>query len=306
MDIHAKCFVHAFIVSYINLIIFFADVYGSSSSKSKHCISRNSEITCNYVPLDIPDSTKSVNLRIISENTLSKGLFSTYNWGQITNLEISVGEDWHAENETAPTFELCCFCGLNSLEVLRIGISQKFKLANDSFVGLENLKCLDLSGCRRLNLEDVLDAIDNYNVLPNLHSLILAFLNSYRTGLSFDERFFKIISDKKVKVLDISSTQIRYINMTSFLNHCHYLEFINISRVRKDSFKTYINTMQSCQNLKTFDASYTMLPSNIVLFRGKSEIIYKNENIPININWLNSANFPKNIRDLNMSGVLPK
>jgi hypothetical protein len=186
MDVPWKYFVYILIVSHINLSIFYVDVYGIFASESEHCISRNSEIICNYIPADIPDGTMTVNLRNISDRKLRKGLFSTYNWGQIKNLEISACTDWLVEHDTVEIFDSFCFFGLKSLEMLRIGIAENITLASDSFIGLENLKHLDLTGCRRLYLEEVLNAIDDNNDVANLQSLNLALLNSYRAGLTFD------------------------------------------------------------------------------------------------------------------------
>ncbi|XP_060585984.1 toll-like receptor 2 type-1 [Ruditapes philippinarum] len=184
MDVPWKYFVYILIVSHINLSIFYVDVYGIFASESEHCISRNSEITCNYIPADIPDGTMSVNLRNISDRKLRKGLFSTYKWGQIKNLEISASTDWLVEHDTVRIFDSFCFFGLKSLEMLRIGIAENITLASDSLIGLKNLKHLDLTGCRRLYLEEVLNAIDDNNDVANLQSLNLALLNSYRAERS--------------------------------------------------------------------------------------------------------------------------
>ncbi|XP_060588715.1 uncharacterized protein LOC132744115 [Ruditapes philippinarum] len=304
MNIQVKYFAYVFCI-YINVL--FVGVYGTSStsSDSKSCNIRNAEITCNYIPADIPVGTRTVSLINILERTLSKGLFSTYNWRQITKLEISASKEWLDEHDTVAVFDSLCFSGLNNLEVLHIQLETTIIIAPDSFIGIENLKRLDLSGCRRLNLEDVLNAIDNNNVIPKLQYLNLAFLASYHAGITLSERFFKLIADKKVRELDIGSTQIKFLNLTAFITYCAHLKRLNISSVRVNEYKNDLKLLQRpCPNLESIDASYAVVPSQVSPVDNR--VFERNENLPINFYWMKSLRFIQSVSNLSLAGILSK
>ncbi|XP_053378991.1 uncharacterized protein LOC128548386 [Mercenaria mercenaria] len=280
----------------------------STNHQWQKCIRRSSDIECNYIPNDIPTGTKTVHLRNLNsihfpDNVLRKGSFTTHNWGQVKQLEFSADDDWLETHETVKVFYSLCLSGLQNLEVLRISISDRIEFTPQTLAGLNNLKLLDLSGCRRFYLDNLVNSLNQSGVVPNLQSLNLSRLNSYREGLTHTDWFFKVIADKQIKELDISSTGINLLNVTALFKNCHYLEYLNISRVKLNSF-LYEYLYQLCPNLKYIDASFIIFPSTITADFGPTRVI-SNTTIAFDLNWA-MTNHLRTVEFINLAAFVTK
>nr|UTM63743.1 sP-TLR5 [Cyclina sinensis] len=275
----------------------------------KECYKNNSELTCPFIPSDIPDGIKSVRLINIDgtkypDGTLKNGTFSSYNWGQVTSLEISAESDWESDHDTIQNFDSFCFSGLTSLRKLHVSLRSSITFTPKSLSGLSNLTLLDLSGCRRLYLENLIDGLAGSDIVPSLKGLNISLLNTFREGLKLTEKFFKIVSEKRIKELDISLIQILFLNLTSFIENCETLEYLNFSRVMISNI-VHDGADRVCPQLKYVDASYVILPSSVIPDRGPHREIVSNRSLHFNINWI-QVKWIYNIEHIDLSGITPK
>ncbi|XP_053378989.1 toll-like receptor 7 [Mercenaria mercenaria] len=272
------------------------------------CRQSGSELICNVIPSDsdIPDGVKSVHLinLYVPGKIIRKGTFSSDKWGKIKELEISADRRWTENHDTVQTFDSLCFDGLKSLEKLHISISTSVEFTPETLRGLPNLKLLDLAGCRRFFIDNLITALNDAYAVPNLQSLNISLLNSFRNGNRLTDNFFKLISNKKLKELDISSMQILLMNITSFEENCATLEYVNISKIMLSDY-TRDNVARYCPNLKYMDASYITLPTTAFPDRGPTTKIFYNRSIPVDFNWT-PLRLLSNIEQINLSGLTPK
>ncbi|XP_053378723.1 uncharacterized protein LOC128548264 [Mercenaria mercenaria] len=290
-------------------LLVFGFIYSDSFNTDtvlKNCRRIGSELICNVIPSNVPNEVKSVHLINfnVSGRIIEKGTFSSDNWGQVKELKISAERRWTENHDTVEKFDSLCFDGLKNLEKLHISISTYIEFTSHTLIGLPNLKLLDLSGCRRFSIDNLITALNDPDAVPNLQSLNLSLLDSFRNENKLGDKFFKLISKKKLKELDISSMQILFLNISAFGENCGTLEYLNISKMMLNDF-AHDHKIRYCPNLKFIDASYIILPSAVIPERGPQRNIFSNRFIPFNLNWTPERGF-SNVEYINLSGLTPK
>ncbi|XP_060582006.1 toll-like receptor 4 [Ruditapes philippinarum] len=272
--------------------------------KWNKCTRQGLELNCTGLPSDIPNGVTTVHLKniYVPNRVLTRGAFLSTNWEHVTKLVITADNSRTNMNNPVGVFDSLCFNGLKRLEILHIDISTTVVFRPDTLIGIPNLKLLDLSGCRRFDIDFLISALNNTKAVPNLRSLNLSLLNTYHTGIRLENNFFELISAKGIKELDLSSIQVLFMNLTSFKENCNTLEFMNISRMMLNDYE--IDDHPSfCPNLKRLDASYITLPSTLIPDRGPQTLVVANKSVPL---FLNLIPYFRSVEYFNLAGLMVK
>ncbi|XP_060560331.1 toll-like receptor 4 [Ruditapes philippinarum] len=212
-----------------------------------------STLQCNYIPKDIPNGFTRVRIiDFLKENKtfeFNSSYFMSKNWEDVTELQLQ--DHGHIAEII---FMEKCFIGLKSLRELHMNLPTQIQLDSDVFVGLDNLKFLDLSECVYLNLTELVKSFTGSNKLPSLETLKASNLNIYNRGISFDTQFAEALGDKQITSLDFSYTKITEINITAVLQYIQTLKNVNISHSTASNFiYGNKNELQKLKNINMFD-----------------------------------------------------
>ncbi|XP_060583123.1 chaoptin-like [Ruditapes philippinarum] len=179
------------------------------------------------------------------------------NWENVIELQLQES-DYDLNSKII--FMEKCFIGLKSLRALHINLVKQIELDSDVFVGLDNLKFLDLSECVYLNQTVLVASIKGSNKLPSLENLKASKINNYNGGIEFDTKFAEGLSDKRITSLDLSDTIIIQLNTTAVMHYIEKLETVNVSNCRISKTITDNDTeMQKLKNINILDMSHVPL-----------------------------------------------
>lgn len=271
---------------------------------SKFCAEDSTDtLRCNYIPTDIPAGISKVRLvDFLNEPGnawINSSYFQTDNWALVKYLELLDTADNRGIDLMAS-----CFSGLRSLVELKINILGNFNhLEADVFLGLENVNTLDFSDCPRADFKSFIQTLNGSLKLPRLENLFISNLGVYLDPSVIDNSVTDILKHKKIKHLDLSRSQISYINLTALAKDLHHLKILNLSHSTvSDGFGTYrsINDV----HLDMLDFSNAAVPKTWVnVLPGK--VIVSNRAFEKGL-----LKFEKKIllaiRNINASGILYK
>ncbi|XP_060583125.1 toll-like receptor 4 [Ruditapes philippinarum] len=243
----------------MDLIYFFAIIFivwstvGAINYECNEVDTRT--LQCNYIPKDIPNGFTRVRIiGFFGKNEtfeFNSSYFMSKNWEDVTELQLQ-GSDHEPLSEII--FMEKCFIGLKSLRELHMNLQTQIQLDSDLFVGLDNLKFLDLSECVHVNLTELVKSFTGSNKLPSLETLKASNLNIYNGGISFDTKFAEALGDKQITSLEFSYTKITEINTAASLQYIQTLKNVNISHSTASNF-IYGNKseVQRLKNINMFD-----------------------------------------------------
>ncbi|XP_060554647.1 uncharacterized protein LOC132715632 [Ruditapes philippinarum] len=173
------------------------------------------------------------------------------NWEDVTELQLQESDH---EQFSEIIFMEKCFIGLKSLRELHMNLPTQIQLDSNLFVGLDNLKFLDLSECVHLNLTVLVKSFTGSNKLPSLETLKASKLNIYNGGINFDTKFAEALGDKQITSVEFSYTSVTEINITAVLQYIQTLKNVNISHCSvANTIYGKKNELQKIKNINMFD-----------------------------------------------------
>lgn len=257
-------------------------------------------LTCDYIPADVP--SEIINVKIIDFMhilPINDSYFRSKNWGNIKYLELLDESGSRSTEETL--FSAKCFSGLKTLETLKIKNRHIRHFDSDLFCDLQHVKTLDLGGCLRLRIKNVLQTISGTQKLPGLQKLILSMFGTYVTPIVFDRSFSRHLRSKRLTTLDMSSTDISMFNFSGITYDLNYLKVLNCSYTKIGDVSFTKSDSRSLQHMDLLDISYAIFPkSSLHIPVGK--LVFSNLTIKWTEKYWNFVQFFA-FRVLNVSGI---
>lgn len=281
---------------------------GFDISRNTCILENNVTLKCSSVPKTIPKGILSVNVNfdLDSENKLliKSTTFVSSNWNKVKMFELNV------ISYTNVRLQDNCFHALVGLEELRLHVIATLSIAPNAFVGLNQVRTLDLSSSLRVNRHEFLSALNGSTKLPVLKSLILSNFSIMSGSITVDVTFIKVLQSRKILNVDLSSSQLNYINATAVFDRLKYLETVNISNANIGSGTVENLKRGDVKRIKTVDASFIHLPKSvIVLPPGNIKVVNMNSKYTNFILYIRNHEeytallTPENI---NISGIVPR
>lgn len=188
------------ILSFI-LITVLNYTFGASVNATCHLLKFNIW-TCNAIPytivqFNIPNGITSVHVKDFLLNSTSfeihQILFQSDNWRLVKYLEFSENNGTNA-NEII--FGDDTFKSLQSLEILHIHTLDEVRFEEYSLLGLDNVRIIDVSNCKRLIFDDFVRALNVSDAIPNLEQLLLSQVGYLRRPMKIDRKFIDVYQRK--------------------------------------------------------------------------------------------------------------
>ena len=123
-----------------------------------------------------------------------------------------------------------------------------------TFLGLEKLTSLDLTGCQRLCSSDLITALSDKTVLPILQELILKKVGTIGFNeIEVNQTLVDILGNRPIEILDFSYSNINFVqpNLNSI---CGTLTSVNLS-YSSFGMRNSLNTSNVCKSLQVLDLS---------------------------------------------------
>ena len=265
-------------------------------------LGNNTTLVCNYIPNNISKQYEHVRIidfkrkdKIIS---VSHSSFIHESWAKVQTLEFS---DKSGLSYFPCTFYRGCFKGLISLKELRIHISM-FQLDTSSFVGLPSVHTLDVSKCYRLTVGDVIEAVTAHGALPAIQNLIMSEIGTLKSESNYiNQAAAESLSKRNITSMDISRTQIKYVNVTALLKSLTTVNHFNLSYLVLGGIWAYDLTQKDLLNLRIVDLSYSVLPAKVIPFL-PGKVIIANKTVEMNGDMKMKNIFTPMI--INVSGIV--
>lgn len=258
--------------------------------------------TYNYIPDSVPKDVTQViikdfilNLRDNEFLTITENDFKSETWSHVKYLELSDDRDYE---RVTLNFSSSCFKHLTQLESLHIHITRTFGIHPDAFLGLENVKTLDVSLCGRLSMDTLMTALNESYKLPSLEYVNISRLQYKHQGLVLRLSVFGNVVNRKIKRYDIVNTQILRL-YPYFLSYMKALEIINFSSSAFADISDNMPEIDDLVHLKTLDLSNVRFPlTALIVPKTITDVRFDYER---NIQQLDLIVAP---RSVNLSGVL--
>ena len=244
------------------VILFFE--HGKSGTMNEQCnVENNTTLICNYLPKSLPRQYEHVRILDFMRKgeyiSVNSSRFKDESWANVRIIEFNNTVD----GKYSLTFSRECFQGLRSLKELKIHISF-LELEADAFVGLPLVHTLDVSNCYRLVVSDICNELKNKSALPGLKNLILSGIGAYNNGNNINKTDAEHLQSRNLTKVDLSQTQIKFINVTAMSETLKSLNNLNFSHsVINNMWVTNI-VQRDLENLKVLDVSHSVFPTNIV------------------------------------------
>ena len=263
----------------------------------------NTTLVCNYIPWTLSRQYDNVRIldfkRTIKSEIINSSNFIDKSWENVKSIEFfdSTGRDFYLFLSRE------CFQGLKSLKELKIHVSS-FEFAPDAFVGLPSVHTLDVSKCYRLLIKDICYALKANNALPRLRNLVMSGIGSFVTGSNnITQKEVEYLLPRNITKIDISRTQINFVNITAISKNLKSIQNINVSHSVIEDFWT--EGIEDMKNLKVIDASYSVLPTRVfALFPGRYIFVNRTGRYS---DFISTNDFKNTLTALtiNVSGIIP-
>ncbi|KAL4228336.1 Leucine-rich repeat protein [Mactra antiquata] len=268
------CILLSMFLLYVMLNNYVAATVNSTCSLSKETL------TCNYVPNELPAGVLSVTIKDFMLDTdlfvIHEGLFQSESWKNVKYLTYLDSQDTSSK---IIILKNTTFIGFHGLKMLRINIVSKINIEPNAFLGLKNVNTLNFSGCKRLELDQLMNALNGTDKVPNLENLILQQIYYYH-GFNFTRTYSRCLKGKPLKTLDLSKTQLANFEY-AIVNDFPDLEILNLSQVIFQHFNSrgMIGTVEPAEvHHIGYDTSYSISGSMLNPFTINT---YANVKIPI-------------------------
>ena len=223
--------------------------------RQDNCVQEGLKLTCQHLPTQ--SFSHSVQ-HVYTEGTNIETDMITFDpatWFNVTKLEMQAEDGEFFGNNNGSVFQ-----GLTHLERLGIHARKLTYFNRQTFLGLLNLKCLDLSYCYRLTVEELIKPLMDITVLASLEFLDLTALsNFYFKSFSLTSKFFEVLSWRPIKYLNFSHISVTEADLKGFERLCQSLEILNLSNViyiPKQGTFSGSETLLTCLSLQVIDWSH--------------------------------------------------
>ena len=250
---------------YICSLLVYGLIIVQCDQRQDSCVQEGRQLTCQHLPTQ--SFSHSVQHVYIEGTNIETDMitFDPTTWFNVTKLEMQGEDGEFFGNNNGPVFN-----GLTYLERLGIHARKLTYFNRETFLGLSNLKCLDLSYCYRLTVQELIKPLTDITALASLEFLDLTFLSSYYSFKSFSitSKFFEVLSWRPIKCLNFSHISVTEVDLKSAERLCESLQIVNLSNVvyipKYEAFSGYENQF-TCQSLQVLDWSH-LSAGNISIF----------------------------------------
>ncbi|XP_060592016.1 uncharacterized protein LOC132746784 [Ruditapes philippinarum] len=248
---------------FFTVILYVSVINGALSTLSCRQ-NTNAIITCNHIPKDIPTGILEFRLEIETPGAwiFNSSAFAADSWRGLNSLKVT---DNHPNDRTPVVLSDKSFANLQNLLALHVHIWYP-ELFPQTFFGLQNVKTLDLSGCIKLNIDSLKLALKGLDILPKLENIILSNWNLYEGGFAFDSDFVDTLLPRKISSIDVSKSQLYFIDWNEVFKKLKHLREVNASYAIISDWADYSLTRDDTKLVKILDVSHTTLPLKAVPF----------------------------------------
>ena len=230
----------------------------SSGSGASECLQEENAITCPEVPGKFSLAVQRVYIegKNIEHDRM---YFDIELWENITVLDIKTDKGKYFRHRPQPIFK-----NLTNLKTLGIHVKTLEWLDNETFLGLQTLKTLDLSNCIALGIYELSKAFLLDSSLMNLENLYLNNMKSTTVSpMILNIAFLENLVKRPIRSLNLSGVSVSKTELTNttFQKICNSLEMLNISNTLGFWGSCELNSDLHCVSLKVIDASQTQLRS---------------------------------------------
>ena len=244
-------------VGVLSLTLLATPIYADTSSMCPpSCACDNKRMQCNRkFPTFIPSYIKVVELSDIGFDEYVDGVFCKTSWNNVRYLSLVHAEKYHSTTLKNNTFRC-----LNNIESLKLMCDQLTGFENGTFLGLENLTTLDLTGCQKLCSPALNIAFADSMVLPNLSELILSNIGTFVcfTEIKIDQTLVDMLGERPIRILDLSFCPVVFVH-PNLHPLCDTLTQLNLSYATFGT-RNDIDGSKICESLQVLDLNYVHLP----------------------------------------------
>ena len=233
------------------------NIHQENDDCPEHCYCDVNKVNCtDFIPFSVPGSVEDVVIYNPTEKTLIPRAFCKVSWPKVSKLTLHSNEDQQPDLRLVDNLFNC----LNQLKVLKIQSEDKpVDLYRNSFVGLDNVVVLDLTGCSRILSEMIYIALSERTILPKLSRLILANVANAWGSFKVTQNFTNVLGYRNITELNLSSTTVSF-HVDDFSPLCDSLTTVNISR--DFILDSDLNDNVPCNSLRTIDLSSVHFPKS--------------------------------------------
>lgn len=221
------------------------------------CHVSGSTMYCEHgdIPTDVSPEIRGLFIEGLSLTNIE--IFRNQTFREVQKLDIQLLDS--VRNVPPKSFE-----GLKNLTYLGLHGKMLSNIDQDAFLGLDNLKVLNMSFNPILYVHRISRAINSEyrRVLPNLVVLSLAKLKSVISGpVMLSKYFFQSISiGRTLRHLDLSGIYLDRFDLADVDVACSSVEYVDL----RQSFVghiAYSGRPRPCRSLKTLDLRKTVIPT---------------------------------------------
>ena len=228
----------------------------TSSMCPPSCACDNKRMQCNRkFPTFIPSYIKVVELSGIGFNEYVDGIFCKTSWNNVRNLSLVCSEKYHGTTLKNNTFRC-----LDNIESLKLMCGQLTGFESGTFLGLETVTTLDLTGCQKLCSPALITAFVDNVVLSNLSELILSNIGTFDCfiEIEIDQTLVDILGERPIRILDLSFCPVVFVH-PNLHPLCDTLTKLNLSYATFGT-RNDIDGSKICESLQVLDLNYAHLP----------------------------------------------
>ncbi|XP_060604920.1 toll-like receptor 4 [Ruditapes philippinarum] len=253
-------------IKYVSYTLLFMELMAYTNGFSQFdltktkCVEDNNEtLTCNFIPKTLPVGVTTVhlNLSLMGNMYLSKSTFIDYSWKKVKLLEINADLQTREGHLILKDY---CFNGLGELKELKLHVNCSFDMNPNTFISVKDVRVLDFSRSVRFTLKDLIPALNGSDKLPELNKLISSKCDS---PLSIDDQLMEVLQSKKIYYLDVSSTDIKTVNITAVFKRLAFLQVLDASYSNINFFISTYLEQGDMKRIKFVDLSFVNLPKKV-------------------------------------------
>ncbi|KAL4229786.1 MTH538 TIR-like domain (DUF1863) [Mactra antiquata] len=230
-----------------------------SSKCDEHCLYLDSNtLICTNIPSCVPDGVNRVKVEdtSIKYPMVTNLNFTGRNWNKVTYLQLL---DFAVYGSRLWTISNASFVALDSLRELHVSIKH-LKIDSNALVGLPAVKVIDFSCSTSLNFNDMRTLFNGTNKVANVNEFNLWEWDDGGKTYNFDDTFVDMLYPRNITKIDVRSSGINVLNITTVFKRWPNLRSFNVSySLIKD---IYIEDLQfnDVENVDILDISGIGLP----------------------------------------------
>ena len=227
------------------------------------CICDNRQMKCNgEIPTLIPDRITDVELLDIEVDMYVDGVFCKTSWNNVRNLSlVCLNKCQHRTIMDNDAFRC-----LGNLERLKLTLDELNGFTNGTFLGLNNVTTLDLTGCTILCSSELIVALSDNTVLPLLKELILKSFGNVGCDIEIevDQTLVDILGKRPIQILDFSYSNVIFVKYPNLNPICDTLTTIDLSYSTIGS-RSKVDGSKVCKSLQVVNFNGAHFPGIEIL-----------------------------------------